>query len=120
MKNQTNPITTITRNLGSNRGKTRLWLEGACLSSQGWHVGDLFTPLFQNGVITYIKGDAGGQSPEKSRRVAGTSSRPIIDTNTDRITDSLEAGKGQQANVEVSAKRIIITRFNGTNPNYSA
>jgi DNA (cytosine-5)-methyltransferase 1 len=69
-----------TRNIGSNRGKPRLWLEGAILTEcgfkhgQNWHL-----ECNDDGSLTLLTSEAG------TRRVAGTPERPIIDINNGKI-----------------------------------
>ena len=92
----------IKRKIGRNRGKRRLWLEGACLSAFGWSKGDRFNATFENGCIIYEK-DLNGQ-----RAVAGTEgTRPIIDTNTDKIGQAL-GNEAEQVKIQVTTSRIII------------
>lgn len=73
----------INRNVGLNRGKARIWIEGNSLGSAGWKRGDRFNILFNEGSITYTKHKDG------KRAVAGTETRPIIDTVTDKIRASV-------------------------------
>lgn len=90
-----------TLRIGRNRNKARIWIEGAALSSMGWKKGDSFNCTFENNRIVYTK-DEGG-----SRKVAGTDSRPIIDTNTDKIRDSL--GEFTHVKVVVQTNVIVMT-----------
>lgn len=97
-------LTTATRKLGSNRGKTRLWLEGNILSSHGWHTGDRFDVILIDGVLKYAKNING------KRKVAGKVGRPIIDTNTNAISDTLNAKAGDVVNVIATAQSITIQK----------
>ena len=97
-------LTTATRKLGSNRGKTRLWLEGAILSAQGWHTGDRFDVILIDGVLKYTKHSNG------KRKVAGKIGRPIIDTNTNKISDTLNAKAGEVVNVIATSEAITIQK----------
>ncbi|BAQ94279.1 C-5 cytosine-specific DNA methylase [uncultured phage_MedDCM-OCT-S45-C18] len=97
-------LTTATRKLGSNRGKTRLWLEGNILESQGWHTGDKFDVILIDGVLKYVK------NPNGKRKVAGKPGRPIIDTNTDKISQTLNASPGEVVNVIATAEAITIQK----------
>jgi hypothetical protein len=65
-------MTTYSRNIGSNRGKPRLWLEGAILASNGFSRGTPYQlePIIGGFII--VRG-------EGARHVAGTADRPIID-----------------------------------------
>lgn len=97
-------LTTATRKLGSNRGKTRLWLEGAILSAQGWTTGDRFDVIWIDGVLKYAKNTNG------KRKVAGKIGRPIIDTNTDKISATLNAKAGEVVNVIATSEAITIQK----------
>ena len=98
------PATATTRKLGSNRGKTRLWLEGAILSAQGWTTGDRFDVVMIDGVLKYAKHSNG------KRKVAGKPGRPIIDTNTDKLSTTLNASPGDVVNVIATATAITIQK----------
>tara|TARA_Y100000385_G_scaffold107411_1_gene111531 strand:+ start:899 stop:1309 length:411 start_codon:yes stop_codon:yes gene_type:complete len=97
-------LTQATRKLGSNRGKTRLWLEGSILSAQGWHTGDRFDVILIDGVLKYVKNPAG------KRKVAGKVGRPIIDTNTDKLSTTLNASPGEVVNVIATANSITVQK----------
>ena len=97
-------LTQVTRKLGSNRGKTRLWLEGNILENHGWTTGDRFDVVMIDGVLKYAKNPAG------KRKVAGKVGRPIIDTNTDKISDTLNAKAGEIVNVIATAEAITIQK----------
>lgn len=96
--------TQVTRKLGSNRGKTRLWLEGAILESHGWKPGDRFDVIWIDGVMRYAK------YAEGQRKVAGKPGRPIIDTNTNGISETLHANPGDVVNVLVTSDTITIQK----------
>ena len=93
---------TYTRKLGSNRGKTRLWLEGNILSAKGWESGDRFNVILLDGVLRYVK------TPEGKRKVAGKPGRPIIDTNTDKISETLNTTTGTKVGVTVLTTSITV------------
>ena len=97
--------TTVTRNIGSNRNAARLWIEGTVLSAANWNKGDRFNAVHGEGQLTYIK------DPNGKRAVAGRTDRPVIDTNTNAILDTLEMQEpGGAAKVEVTADRITVTK----------
>lgn len=98
------PATATTRKLGANRGKTRLWLEGAILENQGWHTGDRFDVILIDGVLKYAKHSNG------KRKVAGKPGRPIIDTNTNALSDTLNAKAGEVVNVIATATAITVQK----------
>jgi hypothetical protein len=97
-------LTQATRKLGSNRGKTRLWLEGAILENHGWTTGDRFDVIMIDGVLKYAK------NPNGKRKVAGKVGRPIIDTNTDKLSTTLNASPGDIVNVIATAQSITIQK----------
>ena len=97
-------LTQVTRKLGSNRGKTRLWLEGAILSTHGWTTGDRFDVILIDGVLKYAKNSNG------KRKVAGKIGRPIIDTNTDKLSTTLNAKPGDVVNVIATADSITVQK----------
>tara|TARA_E500000318_G_C3552250_1_gene209397 strand:- start:1508 stop:1804 length:297 start_codon:yes stop_codon:yes gene_type:complete len=95
---------TYTRKIGSNRGKTRLWLEGKILEDNGWKKADRFKIIFDQGVVFCIKASDG------PRKVAGTDARPIIDTNTDKLGDSLRAFSGDVVSIDVTQESIRVSK----------
>lgn len=91
-----------TLKIGTNRGTARIWIEGAALEAQNWKKGTAYDCEFATGSITYTRRDSG------ARHVAGTDTRPIIDTNTDKIRESLGADI-THAEIEITKERITIT-----------
>lgn len=63
----------ITRKIGRNRGKPRLWIEGAALVEAGLDHGNRwdFHPIPAGFIIE--------RNPEGKRKIAGKPGRPIID-----------------------------------------
>ena len=72
----------ITRKIGMNRGKRRIWLEGAVLSDNDINHGMRFDVLNHDNVLEIRVG------PEGKRKIAGKPGRPIIDMSGATITDS--------------------------------
>ena len=73
---------TVTRKIGLNRGKRRIWLEGAVLTNAEIYHGMRFDVLnFTNVLRILIR-------PEGKRKVAGTPARPIIDMSGATVTNS--------------------------------
>lgn len=70
----TNTVITATRKIGRNKGKSRLWIEGALLTEAGFEAGTRWTlePLASGGFLIH-------RSPEGNRKVSGKPGRPIID-----------------------------------------
>lgn len=79
---------TYTRKIGTNRGKPRLWLEGAILTASGfahgmkWEV--ITTPATKGHQFHLMALQDGG------RKIAGTDARPIIDINSGAILEGFE------------------------------
>lgn len=90
----------IKRKIGLNRGRARVWLEKRVLSENGWKHGDRFDCVFSDGAVTYTKSETG------ARRVAGSVARPVVDTCTDKIRESV--GAGESVEVVASPGRIIL------------
>lgn len=66
----------ITRKIGQNRGKPRLWLEGNFLETVGLPHGTQWTLVARDGCLTIQIGALEGQ---RTRKVAGKPGRPVID-----------------------------------------
>ena len=94
--------TEIKTKVGNNRGAARIWLEGKRLLDAGWKRGDRYDAIFGSNGLMYIKAEDG------KRAVAGTESRPIIDTNSKKITEFIAIG--ETANVIIQANKIAITK----------
>ena len=75
-----------TRKIGSNRGKRRLWLEGAILLESG------FTHKASFRVTATDKGLRIELSADGNRNIAGTQSRPIVDINSDTVLGLFDIG----------------------------
>ncbi len=90
-----------TQKLGSNRGTPRAWLEGQALAVMGWQRGVRFDCSFHAGSVTYTRSQTG------ARAVAGDEKRPIIDTNSAKLTGSL--GDTAWIAVEITAEKITLT-----------
>tara|TARA_R110002167_G_scaffold294935_3_gene499537 strand:+ start:3384 stop:4475 length:1092 start_codon:yes stop_codon:yes gene_type:complete len=95
-----------TLKIGRNRDKARIWIEGQALAAEGWKKGDEFVALFYFGKILYEKRRT-RLNFGTYRKVAGGENRPIIDTNTDKIRDSL--GDATHAEIHITASHITIT-----------
>ena len=85
----------VTRKIGQNRGKPRIWLEGKILTVNHIHHGMRFNVINSpNSIVIVIKADG-------KRKIAGKPGRPIIDMSAGTITASefvsnlvsVEAGK---------------------------
>jgi hypothetical protein len=96
----------ITRKVGLNRGKRRLWLEGAVLANSGFARGTewILSVVGETMLIDAI--------PEGNRKVAGTEDRPIIDINSERIFTELGWHNGDEVHVFCSSfGHLVISMF---------
>lgn len=72
----------VTRKIGLNRGKRRIWIEGNILIDHGINHGDRWNVINSpNSLVILV-------DPNGKRKVAGTKNRPIIDMSGATITDS--------------------------------
>ena len=93
-----------TRKIGMNRGKVRLWLEGAILNTSGFKHGDRFD-LVNNGTTIVIT-----NNPDGKRKIAGKPGREIIDRSASTITASFPtAKKGDVKYIIAGQGRIVIS-----------
>ena len=79
------------------------------LLSNGWNNGDRFNVEFVPqdlytgyGVLVYTK------HPEGKRKVAGTIDRPILDTNTAKLSKVCGFSTGDRLPVVVSPERVVV------------
>jgi len=75
-------MTTVTRKIGLNKGKRRIWLEGAVLTDNHIHHGMRFNVVNYDNVLLILRKTDG------KRKVAGKPERPIIDMSAATITNS--------------------------------
>ena len=74
----------ITRKIGLNKGKRRIWLEGAVLSGNHIQHGMRFDVVnSHNRLVIVIKTDG-------KRKVSGNPARPVIDMSAATITNSFD------------------------------
>lgn len=95
--------TSKTLRIGRNRTLARIWIEGAALAANGWNKGDKFNAEFSNGSITYTRAEDG------ARIVAGSETRPVIDTNTNKILSSF-GDDATHVRVVITKDSVKITR----------
>lgn len=86
-------IEEVTRKIGKNRGTARIWLEGKCLLNNGWNVGVRFDAIWTVDGLLYIQVNNG------KRKVAGTKTRPIIDTNSNKLLKFVDIGEKVNVNI---------------------
>ena len=89
-----------TRNIGLNRGKSRLWLEGRILLDAGFNTGDKYTLTNSNGTLIIAHDPANGK-----RKIAGTGTRPIIDINSAALLNQFITKK---VSIELSGSMLIV------------
>jgi hypothetical protein len=91
---------TIERNIGRNRGKPRLWIEGQSLIEAGLPHGARWNLEAREGGFDIVRAEGG------KRKIAGTPARPIIDMagaslghlgSVARVAISYDLGAGRMA-----------------------
>ena len=90
-------------NIGTNRGKRRVWVEGKALERLGWVKGVTYTrkaQLLESG-FTLTRDNAG------DLKVAGGEGRPVLDLCGNYVAAALEGF--DKVTVTITAKRITIT-----------
>jgi hypothetical protein len=92
----------ITRKIGLNRGKRRLWLEGEVLSSNSFYRGDKFTAVIEKDELQIYA------DPDGNRTIAGTADRPIIDINSDKLFAQLGWESGDQIEILSAGPRQLL------------
>lgn len=101
--------TTYTRKIGLNRGKARLWLEGAILSANGFYHGALWgvAKRDENGspVLDLVAGQLG------DRQIAGMPHRPIVDINSAKLLEGFTPG--ETVTITVMGEGWLIVRKEG-------
>ena len=76
--------TKFTRNVGENRGKKRVWIEGVNLAKHGWVKGVRYNQMIKGGSMFLSKNEGG------SKKVAGTETRPILDLCGNYMNDIVD------------------------------
>lgn len=93
-------------NIGSNRGRPRLWIEGKFLLASNWNCGDRWNVDPQPNRLVLSK-DAEGK-----RKVAGTAQRPIIDMVGKVIEDAFDCNAVSRVIIVATANQIVISEAN--------
>jgi len=96
-----------TLNVGMNRGKARLWIEGNWLAQAGFKRGDSYTVRAMpanNMLLIYA-------DPEGSRKVAGTVDRPIMDLTASEQMAAIGGYKARVSLVSPNAGSIIVSQL---------
>lgn len=97
---------TVTRNIGMNRGKPRIWLEGAILQDNGFEHGKRWNVEHDYSAQTITISEAS----DGKRKIAGKAGRPIIDMSASSVTKAIDTTNHSQV-IVVSPKsgQIVIT-----------
>ena len=102
-----------TRKIGNNRGRPRLWLQGAILEAAGFAPGDHYALKVAEGKLRLrllTKDDQPQPAEEpKQRKVSGKSDMPIVDISGDVIERAFPDGGTVRVK---SANGIITARWN--------
>lgn len=98
---------TYTRKIGTNRGKQRLWLEGAILKDNGFtHKAPWEVTVLEDGTVELRATTKG------TRLIAGSAERPIIDINAKGTLEAFQCGDV----VEVTVLRkgvLLVSKMEG-------
>ena len=78
--------TIVNTKLGENRGKKRIWLEGAKIAREGYRVGQRFDIQVSHEKVTMTLNEVGQY--KVSKRTRKEEEMPIIDVNNAEITDT--------------------------------
>ena len=90
-------------NIGLNRGRPRLWIEGKFLQVAGWNNGDRWNLRTGAGFMTLDKAIDG------KRKVAGKVDRPIIDMVGKVLVDAFGADcAGMRVDITATKSRMEI------------
>ena len=91
----------VTRKLGMNKGKRRLWIEGAVLNTHGFTHGKRFNVETSANMLVITT------SLDGKRKIAGKPGREIIDMSAKTITDAF-ADTVKIVSIECSKNRLVI------------
>ena len=90
----------ITRNIGSNRGKPRVWIEGKSLANEAWNKGVRYKRIDTVNGWELVRDDKG------PLKIAGGDNRPVIDLCGAYVGKTL-AGF-EKVTVRITANKIVI------------
>ena len=90
----------VKRNIGRNRGQYRVWIEGQALAVNGWSRGETYERL------AIANGFRLTKTAKGKLKVAGTSTRPILDLNGAYVTKALQGF--ETVSVQIDQTSIII------------
>ena len=90
----------ITRNIGSNRGNSRVWIEGKSLANESWNKGTRYKRIETANGWELVRDDNG------PLKIAGGDNRPVIDLCGAYVGKTL-AGF-EKVTVKITANKITI------------
>lgn len=93
---------TATRNIGTNRGNRRVWIEGDLLAANGWTRGTRYNRIVEPGRI-HLQADPAGRF-----KVAGTADRPILDLCGQWVTAWADDAESVVVDVTAAVVRISL------------
>ena len=104
-----------TSKIGINKGKSRLWIEGALLTSAGFRHGQRYNIQHHSRGFTIISDEINGK-----RKISGKADRPVIDITASGLGALHNMPKGTMVTLEYkpSAQVIFVSaesqvNFNG-------
>ena len=90
----------ITRNIGTNRGNRRVWIEGKSLANESWNKGTRYKRIETANGWELVRDDNG------PLKIAGGDNRPVIDLCGGYVGKTL-AGF-DKVSVKITANKIVI------------
>ena len=90
----------ITRNIGSNRGKPRVWIEGKSLANEAWNKGVRYKRIDTVNGWELVRDDKG------PLKIAGGDNRPVIDLCGAYVGKTLSGF--EKVTVKITANKIVI------------
>jgi hypothetical protein len=97
-----NQTKTVTRRIGLNKGKRRIWLENKVLTDNGINHGMRFNAV--NGTNRLLIEIA----PDGARKIAGKPDRPIIDMSAATITNSFSDDVTSVTVIKVECGLVLV------------
>tara|TARA_R100001530_G_C4218651_1_gene129357 strand:+ start:260 stop:583 length:324 start_codon:yes stop_codon:yes gene_type:complete len=90
----------ITRNIGTNRGNRRVWIEGKSLANEAWNKGVRYKRIETANGWELVRDDNG------PLKIAGGDSRPVIDLCGGYVGKTLQGF--DKVSVKITANKIVI------------
>lgn len=100
---------TATRNIGTNKGKPRLWIEGKALVEAGLDHGARWVLVASPRGFNIVQ--AGPSEDRKTRKIAGKPGRPIIDITGATLTNmGFSSGDVARLSYTPNSGCIVVTK----------